>query len=149
MRVITILFVSIFMVISLFSCSKQKQTQRRLVGEWELISYKISDYEGLTQVATNVEGTINFITCSNADTTACTYEMSFTHSFPSWSDSTVQFGTYSVLSDGKMIQINQKNNAGSLFSSFIYRILTHTRNDLHVEYTDTNYNTHVLLFRRD
>jgi hypothetical protein len=128
-------FIVVFLIaFSLFSCNKNKQTTKKIDGNWELISYKITNYEGLIEYGSG-EGLWTFE--SEAPFTEV-YPYSFTYScqFPSGLKSGAMKGTFKVVSKGEFIDFTVEDSIGVTVKTHNYRIITQTSDDLELEYLD-------------
>lgn len=136
----------IFLAFILYSCDKQKHTAKKLDGEWEISTYKLTDPEGLNEYAT-CSGSIVFDSKPNyLDPQPYTLEISYT--FPSTSGSRIQHGTFDVIERGDYMIITEIDNSELEISKYTYRILTRTRTDLQLEYTDSLNFIHTYLFTK-
>lgn len=130
----------------LVSCDKQQRTANKLEGEWEIVYYKLTDGEGLSEYAT-VQGSMIFENCKDV-ATPCSYSLDISYDFPSSSGITQQQGTFQVVEKGDFMDVTTMDASNNITSNYRYRILTHTNTDLHVEYGDSMYQIHTYIFRR-
>ena len=140
-----ILFLSVFLM-SLSSCDKQKRTTKKIDGEWEISVYKITDTEGLAEYAV-CSGSYVFNSCNNKSN-ACDYTCNLTFDFPSNTGTSIETGTFEVLSDGEFLDVTCLNSLNEIISAYNYRILTLTKTDLQLEYSDLNSKLHSLIFKK-
>lgn len=140
-----ILFLSVFLM-SLSSCDKQKRTTKKIDGEWEISVYKITDTEGLAEYAV-CSGSYVFNSCNNKSN-ACDYTCNLTFDFPSNTGTSIETGTFEVLSDGEFMDVTCLNSLNEIISAYNYRILTLTKTDLQLEYSDLNSKLHSLIFKK-
>lgn len=144
MRVIS--FFLIGFILLFVSCDKQKQTAKNLEGEWEIISYKLTDIEGMSEYAT-VQGSLIFDYCTDV-AVPCSYSINITHVFPSSTGSTINNGTYQVIEKGDFMDVTTLDQNNVITSTYKYRILTQTRTDLQLEYGDSLSRIHSFIFQK-
>ena len=140
------LFLFIILLATFTSCDKVTQTERNLAGEWQIVSYKQMDTEGLSEYAV-VNGYIKFETCTDASI-ACPYTISIHYNFPSSSGNTTENGTYEVIEKGKFMNIQKSNSPDPSAAAYRCRILTETKTDLELEFSDAGGNIHTYIFNR-
>lgn len=136
----------IFISLLLYSCDKQKQTSKDLKGDWEILSYKYTDLEGLSETAI-CEGLMTFDSKPKY-TDPNPYTLDFSYTFTGNSGTIDQSGTFDVLEKGDYLEITTVNAAGVTISTNTYRILTQTTTDLQLEYSDSEGGIHMYIFKR-
>jgi hypothetical protein len=141
-----ILFLFIISLAIFTSCDKVTQTEKNLAGEWQIVSYKQMDTEGLSEYAV-VNGYIKFETCIDASV-ACPYAISIHYNFPSSSGNTTENGTYEVIEKGKFMNIQNSNSSDPSAAAYRCRILTETKTDLELEFSDAGGKIHTYIFNR-
>jgi len=139
-------FLLFFPLLILVSCDKQQRTANKLEGEWEIIYYKLTDGEGLSEYAT-VQGSMIFENCKDVST-PCSYSLDISHEFPSSGGNTQQHGTFQVVEKGNYMDVTTVDASNSITSNYRYRILTHTKTDLQVEYGDSMFQIHTYIFKK-
>lgn len=144
MRKIVFLFILLLAVFT--SCDKVKQTEKNLAGEWQIVSYKHMDTEGLSEYAV-VNGSIKFENCTEASN-SCPYSISINYDFPSSSGTTTENGRYEVIEKGKFMNIINSNSSDSITAIYRCRLLTETKTDLELEFSDAGGNIHTYIFNR-
>ena len=144
MRKIVFLFIILLAIFT--SCDKVKQTEKNLGGEWQIVSYKHMDTEGLSEYAV-VNGSIKFENCTEASN-SCLYSISINYNFPSSSGTTTENGTYEVIEKGKFMNIQKSNSPDPSAATYRCRILTETKTDLELEFSDAGGNIHTYIFNR-
>jgi len=108
------------LVLILFaSCNKQKNVQKKLTGEWNILSYTFQENNGLSYKYTT-KGTIRFENCNNE---YCAYEldMKFIKSGQSYLKNDI--GEYKVEKDGEHFTLNRLNSDGTISTFQKNRIL--------------------------
>jgi hypothetical protein len=141
-----IVFLFIISLAIFTSCDKVTQTEKNLAGEWQIVSYKLMDTEGLLEYAV-VNGSITFENCTDASI-PCPYTISINFDFPSFSGNTTENGTYEVIEKGKFMNIQNSNSFDSIIATYRCRILTETKTDLELEFSDAGGNIHTYIFNR-
>ena len=141
-----ILFLFIILLATFTSCDKVKQTEKNLEGEWKIVSYKHTNTEGLSEFAV-VYGYIKFETCTDTSI-PCPYTISISYDFPSSSGNTAESGTYEVIEKGKFMNIINSNSFDSITASYRCRLLTETKTDLELEFSDAGGSIHTYIFKR-
>lgn len=136
----------IFISLLLYSCDKQKKTSKDLKGDWEILSYKFTDSEGLSETAM-CEGLMTFDSQPKY-TDPNPYKLDFSYTFSSHSGTIAQSGTFDVIEKGDYLDITTVNASGVTISTNKYRILTQTTTDLQFEYSDTLGCIHMYIFKR-
>jgi hypothetical protein len=140
-----ILFLFIFSLL-ITSCDKQKRTSKKIDGEWEITSYKLTDTEGLSEYAV-CSGSYIFNSCENKSA-SCGYSCAIAFEFPSITGTAIQSGIFEVLPDGGYMDVTTINSSNIVISSYNYRILILTKTDLHLEFTDSTFKIHSLIFKK-
>jgi hypothetical protein len=140
------LFPFIILLAFFTGCDKVTQTEKNLAGEWQIVSYKHMDTEGLLEYAV-VNGFIKFEPCTDTSI-ACPYSISISYDFPSASGTTSENGTYEVIEKGKFMNIQNSNSFDSIIATYRCRILTETKTDLELEFSDAGGNIHTYIFNR-
>jgi len=140
-----ILFLSIFLL-SLISCDKQKRTTKKIDGEWEITSYKLTDNQGLSEYAV-CSGSYIF-NSSEDETDSFKYSCNLIFEFPSISGSTIESGVFQLFPDGEYMDVTNINSFNDVISTYNYRIITLTKTDLHLEFTDSISKIHSLIFKK-
>jgi len=140
------LFPFILLLAIFTSCDKVTQTEKNLAGEWQIVSYKHMDTEGLSEYAL-VNGYIKFENCTDVSN-PCTYALSISYDFPSSSGNTIENGTFEVIEKGKFMNIQKSNTFDSITTSYRCRLLTETKTDLELEFSDAGGNVHTYIFNR-
>ena len=140
-----ILFLLVF---SLFfiACDKQRRTTTKIDGEWEISVYKITDIEGLAEYAV-CSGSYIFNSCTDKSS-VCDYSCNLNFTFPGNTGTTIESGTFLVLPDGGYMDVTNMNAMNIPTSVYNYRILTITRTDLQLEFTDSTNNIHSLFLKK-
>ncbi len=141
-----IVFLFIISLVIFASCDKVKQTEKNLAGEWQIVSYKRMDTEGLLEYAV-VNGYINFENCADASI-PCPYTIVINYDFPSSTGNTTEHGTYEVIEKGKFMNIENSNSSNSITAAYRCRLLTETKTDLELEFSDSTGYIHTYIFNR-
>jgi hypothetical protein len=128
------------------SCDKQKRTAKKLAGEWEIYSIKKTDPLGLTEYAT-CSGTMTFGSCED-HLAPCDYTMSLSFTYPSGSGTTIQNGTFEPVEKGDYMNVTTLNSDNVQTSVYNYRILTLTKTDLQIIFTDSANYIREYIFKR-
>jgi hypothetical protein len=136
-----LLFTTFFLSV-LFSCDKQHLHLKKLNGEWTIVSYSITNNEGLTNKATNCLGSINFQNDSKL------FDLNLIYGIGSKVDTTNAYGSYEITENGSEILFT--NSSGlNLANSGKYRILTINSSDLQIEGGDSLGNVNTFLFSKN
>lgn len=136
----------IFLSLLLHSCDKQKQTAKKLKGEWEILTYKFTNAEGLSEIA-SCEGSMIFES-KPTYTDPNPYSLKFSYDFSTSSGIVDQVGTFDVIESGDYLEITKTDASGTVLSTDKYRILTRTSTDLQLEYSDSIGCIHMYIFER-
>jgi hypothetical protein len=140
-------FLTIILFFFLFvSCDKEKETAKKLNGEWEIQNYKFTNQEGLILFST-CSGSMNFESKKNY-TDPNPYTLEFTYDFSSGIDTVQQNGTFDVTQKGDYMTITTINSLNQVTSTYDYRILTRTNTDLQLEFNDNSGCSHMYIFKR-
>ena len=131
---------------SLSSCDKQKRTTKKIDGEWEISIYKLTDTEGLAEYAV-CSGSYIFNYCADISN-ACDYSCNIIFDFPNNTGTSIETGTFKVLPDGGYMDVTHINSTNTVISTYNYRILTLTKTDLQLEFTDSSFKIHTLTFKK-
>lgn len=143
------LFLFIPLLFLLTACDKQKRTAKNLSsGDWQLISYKVTDPEGLSEFST-CDGILHFDNATQEGISG-TYSMNYTFQFPGNTGSMnfIQNGEYNIIEKGNYMTITSQNPQGVSLDTATYRILVQTKTDLELEYPDTLSQIHTYIFKR-
>lgn len=132
--------------LSLFSnCDKQKKTGHRLEGDWEPVTFGKTDWEGLTEYATSLSGTLTFYEY-NSDSSD--YSLKVTSDLVQSNGNIDQNGTYKIIEKGNYMYVSTIDAQGTLTSYTMYRILTLNSTDLQLEFTSADGYYHMMIFRK-
>jgi hypothetical protein len=137
----------IFILLLLFGCDKEKQTSRKIEGEWTLIHIKITFPDGLSEFGTGT-GTL-IISESDQDAYQRKFERITDVTFPS--------STYQEMSKGYMNFKNKGNysdtylmdESNTIVFQEEHRILMLTKTDLQIEYSNSTGRFITQTFRRE
>ncbi len=140
------LFFLLMIGFGLLSCDKNKQTTKKIDGKWELISYKLTNYEGLIEYGSG-DGTWSFESKAPYNE-AYPYTCDYSFEFPSGLKSVALRGTFKVVSKGQYIDFTLEDSTGAVMKTCNYRILTHTKDDLEIEYLDEQTIRHNYLLKK-
>jgi hypothetical protein len=141
MRIYYFLFI---LLLGLVSCDKNKQATKKISGEWKLVSYRITIYGGLTEYTS---GTGKWIFDSRSPyNQEYPYEFTYDCQFPSIVKKGQQKGKFKLLSNGKTIEFTTEDSIGNTTKTENYQVLTHTNDDLELEFVDEQswYHRYVL-----
>lgn len=134
------------LIIFLLSCDKQKKAARKIAEKWEIVTYKVTDLEGLSEYAT-CSGTMTFDACDNNATT-CTYRSQINFVFATYSGSNNENGTFEVNEKGDYMDVSSFDVSNILISKYNYRILTLNKTDLQLTFTDSLGFIYMYIFKR-
>lgn len=137
----------IVILLLLFGCDKEKQTSRKIEGEWTLIHIKMTFPDGLSEFGTGTGALI--ISESDQDT--------YQRKFERITDVTFPGSIYQEMSSGYM---NFKNKGGYAEAYLMdasntitfqeeHRILMLTKTDLQIEYNNSSGRFITQTFRRE
>ncbi len=136
----TFLICTLFLFV-IIACNKQKLNSKKLNGEWTIISYSITNNEGLTTKSSNCQGSINFQLDSNR------FDLNIIYNTGGTTDTSIAYGSYQVAENGSEILFS--NSVGlNLTNSGKYRILTINASDLQIEGGDSLGNVNTYLFSK-
>lgn len=118
---------------------------KRVSGEWQLVSYKRTNNEGMVHYV-DASGILKFNELkSAADSSRYTFQL--IGFFEGIKENLDEEGSYRITKNGELLRLNKEDQTLKLASSSLYRILTLTNTDLELELsTETNLN--ILLFRK-
>ncbi len=134
------------LIVLLASCDKQKQTAKKLSSTtWYIDSYKITDSEGLTST-TVASGTMDFGDCEQPNN--CPYSINIAYTVNGLNKIIDEKGYVDYVEKGDYMQVKNYGSGDVLLTSYKYRILTRTKTDLQLEYTDSLSHTHSLIFKQ-
>jgi len=132
--------------IALFShCDKQKVVGKKIQGEWELITFGKTNWEGLTEYASSPIGTFQFNELSS-DSSA--YSLVINADLTLSNGTIEQSGTYKITDKGDYMFLSTVDAQGTVSAYVKYRILTLNSTDLQVEFTSNDGYYHMMLFRK-
>lgn len=140
-----ILFIA-FISLTLINCDNNKSTSKKLTGEWEINSYKLTDTDNLNEYS-DCSGSMIFDK-SDDYTIPGTYSLNINYTFPSSNGSTIQSGTYEIIDKGGYMNITTIDTLNTITSTIRYRILTQTSTDLQLEFIDTIGQMHTYIFNK-
>lgn len=132
-------------VLLLLSCSKEANVSKKLSGDWNLTSYRRTDSEGLITYP-EASGTAEFISYDKGQDSS-NYHFDISCALPDV-DTNLYTGTYKLVEKGDFMYLAELDSLNQVNSYIKYRILTLTKTDLEIEFSQ-NSNTDILLFRRN
>lgn len=141
-------YITFLLCICLFvltNCDKQKRAAKKLTGDWELVSYSKTDWEGMTEYGSSITGGITF---EAYDGDSSNYIMQVTSSFPSSNGNFDQKGSYKMTDKGDYMYISTLDSQGLVTSYIKYRILMLNSTDLQLEFTGSDYYYRMMIFKR-
>jgi hypothetical protein len=130
-----------------FSCDKEKQTSKKISGEWTPVSHKITADEGLSYYGT-INGSLSITENENSGTS---------NNF-NWSTSTTseigafdfQFnGLFEIIEKGGYMNLIKFGNSGNPMDTTKTRIYKLTRTDMSLEFSDDQFRTHFIVFQKN
>lgn len=125
----------LFLILVLYSCSKEKQAYNKLDGIWEVTQARIVDGQGFTFYDDSPTGTIEF----QSNTKVCSASVSFSYEnlsevpFIIYDTLDYNSATFVLNNKGEQLEIFQ-GGFGSLSDKF--RIMVLTKDALLIEYYD-------------
>ena len=138
-----ILALTIAVVLGFSSCDKYEKQQRRIEGNWELVSYKFKSQLGLSYYP-EASGTLFFENCDDA---VCAYSMSIEYTSPQITGTRVEAGKYSLEEEGGRLYLTPI--VGGIDQNRISNGMTLlTRTDLQFQYTDDLGRSHHFVFEK-
>lgn len=140
---ILILLLSIFA----FSCDKEKQTSKKISGEWTPVSHKITADEGLNYYGT-INGSLSITENENSAASNNFNWLTFTNSEIGVFD--FQFnGRFEIIEKGGYMNLIKFDIAGTPVDTTKTRIYTLTRTDMSLEFSDDQFRTHFIVFQKN
>jgi hypothetical protein len=128
-----------------FSCDKEKQSARRMKGEWELQNFKMTFPDGLSEFGEGA-GTLKI-----EDSDRSEYQLRFVRElnsqFSSGQFTETAMGYMNFRDKGKYIDVVLVDENGSILSEEAHRILIQTKTDLQLEYSHSSGRFLTLTFR--
>ena len=124
-----------FLILVLYSCSKENRAYNKLVGIWEVTQARIVDGQGFTFYDESPIGTIEF----QGDTKVCTSNLTFSYQnlseVPLIIYDTLDYNSAAFIINNKGGELEVFQDVfGSLSDKF--RIIVLTKDDLVIEYYD-------------
>jgi hypothetical protein len=129
---------SIIILIALLSvvgCDKEKQTSRKIKGQWDLVHMKATFSDGLSEYGTG-SGSLK-ITESDQDNYQCKFERQTDMQFPSISYLETRTGYKTFKNKGKYSDSYLVDVNNVVVFQEAQRILMLTNTDLQIEYTSS------------
>jgi len=77
-----------------------------------------------------------------------TYTFQIDYSFSTNVGSIAEFGTIEMIEKGDFMLVNKMNELNLVISTTKYRLLTHTKTDLHIEFSDSLGRMHTLILEK-
>lgn len=136
----------LILVLSFSSCSKIKQTKRKLTGDWNVVSYKFTNINGLTYNYEPHSGNFHFGEC---DTDLCDY--SFKMQYYNQGVNTIfdQSGSYEFIEkNGEYYELYRNNDLGGVDTIHSARVILLTKDDLLTEFGDIS-GRHIFVLQKD
>ncbi|MDG1332412.1 MAG: hypothetical protein P8P74_08780 [Crocinitomicaceae bacterium] len=128
---------------SFSACDKYEKQQKRIEGNWELISYKFKNQQGLSYYPA-ASGTMFF---ENCDDTVCAYTMAIEYTSPQITGTRNEAGKYSLEEEGGRLYLTPI--IGGIDQDRISNGMTLlTRTDLQFQYTDDLGRSHHFVFEK-
>lgn len=140
-RILTFTFCCLLII----SCDKETAASKQLNGEWNLISYKRMELNGLTYFA-DAQGRMTFNKQDQSSNRTYTFQIDY--SFSTNVGSIAEFGTIEMIEKGDFMLVNKMNELNLVISTTKYRLLTHTKTDLHIEFSDSLGRMHTLILEK-
>jgi hypothetical protein len=125
------------------SCSKEKRAHKKLVGTFQITEYRYQTLEGFSYYP-STSGSLFFETHDDAPDT---YSIAISYSHVQINGSRTEAGTYTLNEDASIITLTQIINGVSQTKTE-NNILTLTRNDLKLGYTDSAGASHFYVFKK-
>ncbi len=140
---ILILLLSIFA----FSCDKEKQTSKKISGDWTPVSHKITADEGLNYYGT-INGSLSITENENSAASNNFNWSTYTNSDIGVFD--FQFnGRFEIIEKGGYMNLIKFDIAGTPVDTNKTRIYTLTRTDMSLEFSDDQFRTHFVVFQKN
>lgn len=142
------ILIPIALLLSLFTltnCDKQKRAAKKLEGNWELVKFSKTDWEGLTEYASSFSGDLLF---DEYTADSSTYTLQVAAVFNSSNGNIDHHGTYKMTEKGNYMYVSTLNSQGSVTSYYKYRILTLNSTDLQLEFTNIEGYYHMMIFKK-
>ncbi|HIP32877.1 MAG TPA: hypothetical protein EYG86_08955 [Crocinitomicaceae bacterium] len=125
----------------LFSCNKVKKVEKKIAGNWTVISYTFQNSTGLSYKY-NCEGEFSFDNCSEE---FCPYLFSFTYQVNGTSTTKQSKGLYQIEKDAEYFTFLRENNDGTISKLEDNRILLLTRDEFKMLIQDEDGVHHFVL----
>ncbi len=122
-------------LLSVVGCDKEKQTSRKIKGEWDLVHMKATFSDGLSEYGTGT-GYLK-ITESDQDNYQCKFERHTDMQFPSLSYQETNTGYKTFKNKGKFSDSYLVDANYIVVFQESQRILMLTNTDLQIEYTNS------------
>jgi len=134
------------MLLLLLACDKERQTSRKIKGQWEMVHVKMTLPDGLSEYGSGTGTWI--IEDSEEENYQCSMQRSTAVSFPSayYQESVTGYMTFK--NKGKNIDVFLTDTNNSILFQEEHRILILTKTDLQVEYRNSNNVYITQTFRR-
>lgn len=121
----------VFLTLVLASCSKEKNVQKKLVGDWSVVRYEYRNAQGLSYFY-DVQGEMAFSEFENSE---CGYTLSITYTKDSTVFNRIEDGNFDFI-DHEYYFLKRNNPNGTISTFKDGRILTITSTDVKLEFID-------------
>ena len=137
------LFLSVFVLSLVFSCSKQKRIQNKISGKWELREMRIVNSQGFTYYLENVEGELDLNFENNTSSGVVFFQ----------NDDVANGQAYSIDFEGDSLDVNLDLEVLNLYVNqerVPFSLVLFNSDDLVIEYYDfPNYQLRKFIFSRN
>ena len=137
------LFLSVFVLSLVFSCSKQKRIQNKISGKWELREMRIVNGQGFTYYLENVEGELDLNFENNTSSGVVFFQ----------NDDVANGQAYSIDFEGDSLDVNSDLEVLNLYVNqerVPFSLVLFNSDDLAIEYYDfPNYQLRKFIFSRN
>jgi hypothetical protein len=143
MNKLKMLFLSVFVLSLVFSCSKQKRIQNKISGKWELREMRIVNGQGFTYYLENVEGELDLNFENNTSSGVVFFQ----------NDDVANGQAYSIDFEGDSLDVNLDLEVLNLYVNqerVPFSLVLFNSDDLVIEYYDfPNYQLRKFIFSRN
>ena len=141
------LYFSVILTVFFFtSCDKEKQTSRKIEGNWELKSYKITYQDGISEYG-SCSGNLEIVSTSKADWTN-SFKMNISFVFPSQTGQQSKIGYMRIREKGGYMDVSLVDQQDQEVGFEDHRIMVLTSTDLQIEYLGEDGSLNNLTFRK-
>jgi len=139
-------FFGCLLCFALLGCNKDKRTNRKISGEWEITYYKLTHSDNWIEFANELSGSI--LLKEDKQSSSNGFNMHISYAFPSTIGSQTIIGTFEINTHGEYLTVLEYDSLTQTTIDLNYRILTLTKTDLQLEIRDSKNYLHNYLFKK-